>query len=178
MSDTSSRLPKVLYGALALAVLLWLYNSWNSDERRLVRRLDALRGVVEKSRGESDLEAVHRARKLGGFFAREFRVEGAPFGVFSDRQRMGQLFVQYRRHSESIGVGLSGREVELMGTGPGKAAQVALVATLTGRTGTDFRRESYRLLFLWVEEDGEWVIERLELLEVLEGEPWFMRDPN
>lgn len=168
-----SKLPRVLFAVIAVGILFWAYQQWNSEERRLARRLDALRELVEKGSGEGDLEAVSRARTLGDFFARQFEVKGEPFGSFNDRQRMGQLFVQYRRRSENVGVGFSDQQIQILDAGSRKVGEVGLVATLTGRTGTEVRRESYRLVFLWKKEEGEWVIERMELLEVLEGNPLF-----
>ena len=165
--------PKVLYGLLALGVLVWWFGQRDGDEQRIGRQLDALREVIEKSGGEGDLEAVQRARQLGFFFARDFEVRGDPIGVLTDRQRLGQIMLQYRRQSETVGLGFRDQQLEILETGGRKVGEMEVVATLTGRTGADIRRESYRVAFLWVEEEGEWLLEVVELLEVLEGTPFF-----
>ena len=162
-----------LYVVLAVAVAAWFFSQRGGDERRILRQLESLRETLEKPTGEGDLAGVQKARELGEFFTQSFEIRGEPLGVLTDRQRMMQVALQYRRSVDSVGVGFSDRQLALTGEGPGRLGEMELVVTLTGRTGVDLRRESYRVFFLWGLESDEWKIRQIELLEVLEGGPFF-----
>jgi hypothetical protein len=78
-----------------------------------------------------------------------------------------QVTLGYRRRAERIGLDFHDRELTV---DPRlRVADLTTTATLTGRTAGSAYRERYRLRLGWVEEEGEWRIRRIELLEVLDG---------
>ncbi len=162
----------LLYGLLALGVAVWLYSSWSSDRRRIERQLGELRALVEKDGKESALVGANKARQVGQLFGRDFALELGAYGqVINDRARVAQVVLQYRTGSERIGVDF--RDQELAVDSQLRLADMTLVASVTGTLDGDAYRERYRLRLRWVEEDGEWRIQRVELFEVLEGRPGF-----
>lgn len=167
------RAAPVLYALLALAVAYWLVQGWNSDRRRIGRQLDELRELVEKTGPENDLAAANKARQVGDLLARDFELHLEPYGpVVTDRQRLMQVTLGYRRRAERIGLDFHDREFTV---DPRlRVADLTTTATLTGRTAGSAYRELYRLRLGWVEEEGEWRIRRVELLEVLDGSASFL----
>lgn len=75
--------------------------------------------------------------------------------------------LRFRGAAQRIAVAAGDRDVTLSGDrGPGV---LTFVATVTMDRGSGPARESWRVRSLWVEEDGEWRISELELVERLEG---------
>lgn len=161
------RLVPLLWLALAVGVAVWGWRTWASEERRLLRRLDALAENLSRQPGESDLEAAARSRALGTFFADPFSVEVAPIAAeVSDRDRLAQLAFGYRRSRERIGVDF--RDVDLA-LDERLASAVLAARVVVTASGDGLDREAYRVEIHWRKVAGEWSIERLRVLEVLEG---------
>ena len=153
--------------ALILAAGVYLFGPWNDEERQLRRRLAEIKDLVVKEGPESDLDAANKARQLGHLFTRGFEIRLLPFDqVVTDRQRMMQVMLGYRRGSERVGVGFRDLEIELQAGG---SAQMSVVAVVSGWTEGQVSREGYRFQLLWIREDSEWRIREAELVEVLDG---------
>ena len=160
-------LAPILYAVLGIAVGLYVYGLLGGEERQIKRRLGTLQELVEKDGPESDLDAANKARKLGLLFARQFEIRLLPFDqVVTDRQRLMQVMLGYRRGSEKVGVGFREVDIELQGGG---SATMDLVAVATGWTGNQPSREAYRFHLTWTREDGEWCILEAEMVEVLDS---------
>ncbi len=164
----SSRLTKVLYGVLALVIALWIYGQWSGSERQIKRQLGRFADTVEKEGQENGLVAANTSRKLGEFLTANFEIHAQPFaGVMTDRARLSQVMFQYRARAESIGVDF--RDVELTVDEKLRIGDMDMVAMIAGKTDGGRFKESYRFKLRWVKEDGEWRIQRAELVEILEG---------
>lgn len=160
-------LTPILYAALGIAIGLYVYSLSGGEERQIEKRLDTLQELVEKDGPESDLDGANKARKLGLLFARQFEIRLTPFQqVVTDRQRLMQVMLGYRRGSEKVGVGFREVQVELQGGG---SATMDLVAVATGWTDGQPSREAYRFHLVWTREEGEWRILEAEMLEVLDA---------
>ena len=155
----------VLLAAAALALWVW----WRSPERRLARRLDALVESLEKEGEEGSLVAAATAREVLGFFAEGFLVRARPYeGSLGDPQELMGAVMRFRGAAPRIAIVVGDREVQMH---PGdRTAAVVFVATVTlDGSGRGPGRESWRVRSLWVEDDGEWRISELELVERLAG---------
>ena len=161
-----------LYGLLFLGIAIWIYQEWASEERRLLRRLGELQELIEKDGGENDLVAANKARQLGELFTEDFTIHLTPIGeTLTDRQRLMQVALQYRRQHSRVGLGFSDRELTL---GVQKRrGELLTVASLTATRDGSPSRGRYRLRFEWQKQDGVWRIHTLEVLEQLEGSLFF-----
>ncbi len=158
----------LLYAVLALAVGIWLYNSWSSDRRRIERQLDGFRSLIEKEGEESALTAANKARQVGELLTRDFALHLEPYaGVVTDRRELVRVILGYRTRASRIGLDFRDRDLALDETL--KIGDMALVAALGGVADGQRYREGYRLRLRFVPEDGEWRIQRVDLLEVLES---------
>ena len=166
--DVRGRASRLLYALLLLAVAFWLVSRTGGEKRRIEKRLERLEELVEKNGDESQLVSANKARNVGLLFAREFAVDlkGRARGVVTERPRIAQVTMQYRSAPSRIRVEFSGVEISLGAAE--RSAEMTAVATATATTGGDLSRRRFRLAFRWIQEDGEWVIERAELVEEVE----------
>jgi hypothetical protein len=162
-----SRTTYLLYAVLAAAVGVWLYNSWSSDRRRIERQLDRFRSLIEKEGDESALAAADRARRVGELLARDFALHLEPYApVLTDRRELARVVLGYRSRASRIGLDFRDRDLALDETL--RIGDMTLVAAIAGTADGRRYSEGYRLRLRWVPEDGEWRIQRVDLLEVLE----------
>jgi len=157
----------VLYGVVAIALAVWALSLLDRDARRIRRRLAEIEELIEKNGQENSLVAANKARLLGGFFTTAFEIDILPYSqVVTDRQQLMRAAMGYRSRSQRIGVSFC--EQDLAIDGERRSADMELVAELTGRR-VSLAPERYQLRMQWSEEDGEWRIRRLEVLEMPEG---------
>jgi hypothetical protein len=159
-------------GAAALVLLgvaaLWLFSWYRSPERRIHRSIAEIEKLVAKAPGEDNLTALGKARKIGELFAEEFEFEAQPFDFSTrDRQRLTAAIHQYRSRSQAIAVEIRDRETSV------DPQQGRGTSHLTVEFLTKFQdlagREAYRFQINWVEEGGEWRIDYVRLLEVIDA---------
>jgi len=165
MSQRSVRL--AVLAALVLAVFIgWRW--WNSTERRIYRRLDALASRLEKHGGESALGGAATAHGVLDFFAPGFIVRARPYeDELRDPQVLMGAVMRFRGGAQRIAVDISDRHLTL---GPGeRSGELVYVAAVTLDRGAGSGRESWRVRSLWIEDDGEWKISELELVQRVEG---------
>lgn len=163
------KLTRILWIALAIGVAIWGFLRWSGGAERAVnRRLDALEEVLEKDGAEGDLAAAARSRELASFFVEGFRIEAPQVGgTLTDRGRLMQTFLGYRRRYERIDAAFRDREL-ILDEAEG-IAELGCVATLSARGGVGVSRDRFRLRMVWRREGSEWRLSEVELLEVLEG---------
>ena len=150
-------------GAVAALAGAWLW--WTGDERRLVRRLAEMERLFEKEAPEDQLESFGRTRQIVGMFAPGFLVLARPYeGSVSDLQQLAAIVQRYRDSSDRISIDDSGRRVAV-DAARGTAETSALFA-ISGGSGSGSER--FRARIAWVRLDGEWKIQEIEILEVLE----------
>lgn len=148
---------------LVAAVAVWSW--WSSDRRRLAARLDEVVELFEKSGPEDQLTSFGRTRAIVELFAPGFVVLAKPYeGTVTDRQQLAAIVQRYRDGSERIDVSDSERAFEI-DAARGVAESAALFAISGGRGGGN---ERFRARVAWARIDGEWKIQELEILEVLE----------
>jgi len=156
----------LVFVVLAAGALYGFYGWWTSDERQLRRQLGELEASIEKSGEESNLAAVDRARRLTGLLAERFTVVLEPYaGSVSDRGELQRLFFAYRSGYDTISADFDAEEIEIDPVA--RIANMKVEAVLLGqRKGGGPGREGYRLVLRWVENGGDWQLERVELAEI------------
>lgn len=167
-----------LQTAVALVALLiggWLaVRWWVSPQRQVNRNIKEIQKLVSKTPGESDLVALGKARNISEMFADnfEFRAEGFDFYT-RDRQRLAAGVHQYRRFSQAIAMRV--REKELTVDEEHRRASTYLTTDFVTKARDITGREAYRFRIDWVEQEGDWKIDYVELVEILEEptRPWF-----
>lgn len=159
-----------LYAALALAVAVWAYNQWNSDRRRIGRQLSRLQSLVAKDGDENALTQASKAAQVGELLTGTFEIHLGPFSsVLTDRARLSQVMFQYRSRASRIDVDF--RDQELTLDDRLRIGDMTVVAAVDGSADGTLYREAYRFRMRWVVEDEEWRMQRVELVEILEGSP-------
>ena len=158
-----------LYALLALAAGVWLFSQMGGEKRRLMKRLEGLGELVEKSGEESDLVAANKARNVGLLFARDFAIDlqGRARGAVTERARIAQVMMRYR--SPPSRIDLTFRDVEVEMNEAASTADMTAVATASATVDGEPSVRRFRLAFHWVKEEREWVIQRAELVEELAG---------
>lgn len=170
MSQHRSRLPFLLYGLLGLAVVVYLLLGRGGDRERIEKRLGEVGALVEKSEPESDLEALGRARGVGERFTEDFEVRLVPFGeVIRDRGELLRSLFGIRDRANTIGIDFRDKRVEVTPGPERKAAEVQCIVVVTSDSELGRSRDRYRFHFYWIEEGGEWWLQRVDLMEILEG---------
>jgi hypothetical protein len=168
----NNRALKAAVLVIALIIVAWGFlGRWGSDERRIKREVKNLQELVTKNIGEGDLTSLNRAREITEIFADPFDFEAEQFDFRSrDRQSLAVGIHSYRSRAESIGMRVRDWQLDV--------DKPSLRATLNVTTDfvTSFRditgREAYRWRVNWVEQEGEWRIDYVRLLEVIEEPTW------
>lgn len=169
---------KRLQALICLVVLLvggWLAVSWwLSPERRINKNIKRMQKLVSKEPGESDLIALAKARNVSEMFAESFEFRAEDFDFYTrDRQRLAAGVHQYRSLSQAIAMRV--RDKDLTVDEEHRRASSYLVADFVTSARDITGREVYRFRIDWVEQEDDWKIDFVELLEVVEGptRPWF-----
>ena len=165
MSPRSIRLA-VLAAVVAGAWLGWGW--WQSPQRQIYRRLDALTGRLEKQGSESALAGAATARGVLDFFAPGFIIRARPYeNELRDPQELAGAVLRFRGGARRIDIEVSDRRLTL---GPGeRSGELVYVAAVSLDRGAGPGRESWRVRSLGLEDSGEWRIAELELLQRIEG---------
>jgi hypothetical protein len=157
---------------LALAAILaGLGLWWTSDRRRVLAAFEALQEQLEKRGPEGALDRLSHARAVSELFADGFLILAQPFEErIDDRQQLMAIVDRYRESAERITVSDSDVELTLRAN-----ATAELTATLeaVGVRADGPGRERLRMRFAWREDGGDWRIQELELLEVLDSSGLF-----
>ena len=152
-----------LFALAALVLVLVAWWMWNSDSRRLGRRLAEIEELATKSPVETQFQGAARAKKLADLFASRFEAVAEPESyATSNRQDLIRGIIGYRARTSSLGVEISREElfIDPGGETATHYAYVEFYADLGDLAGT----ESYPLQISWVRENGEWRIAKAELL--------------
>jgi hypothetical protein len=152
--------------AAAAAGALFLF--WPTDSRRVAARWEKAQGLIEKDGAETRIESFTRVGHLVALFGPGFAVFAAPYeGTITDAQQLAAVVAAYREGAERIEVSDSGREIVVhadRGT-----ADLTTTVEVSGKRGGGPGRERFRVRVAWREDAGEWWIQELEILEVLDA---------
>jgi hypothetical protein len=153
--------------AAGVAIALW----WGSDRRRILARFEVLQGAIEKSGPEGALDRLGHARAVSDLFADGFVILAQPYeGTIADRQQLMGVVDRYRGSAETIAVSDSDVVLALR---PNATADMTAVVEAVGLRPGGPGRERLRLRVAWREDEGEWRIQELEVVEVLDSSGLF-----
>ncbi|MFQ5526504.1 MAG: hypothetical protein ACE5GX_09615 [Thermoanaerobaculia bacterium] len=153
-----------LVPALVAVALGWsAWSVWNSDARRLARRLAELQELASKSPVENQFQGAAKAKKIADLFAATFELRAEPESyATSNRQDLIRAIVAHRARSQSLSVEISREElfVEPGGASATHYAYVEFFTDLGDLRGT----ASYPFQIQWAKEGGKWRIRKAEIL--------------
>lgn len=157
-----------LVALLALLVVLpvsWAW--WHSDRRRIEAQLDGLADAVAKSGPEGALEAAATARAVTRFFAEPFEIRAAEVGFGTrSRQDLMRFVARYRGGSERIAMEIDVESLDVASA----HSRASMLASFVFRSGGPLgdSTERYRVQVNWLEQNDEWKIDYIDLLEIVE----------
>ncbi len=159
-----------LYVILAVAAAVWwLAGLGSDDEAAILSELDRMAELIKKEPGEKALEAADRARRLADHFTSDFEVELRPVGArVTNTAELARPFVGLRRQAQELSVSFEVEELEISEDFP--TATMSAAASLTGTVNGPRESATYRVLFAWKRQGGDWKIESLQVTERIEGD--------
>ena len=160
-----------LAGVAVVLAAGWLVLSlWNSDARRIERRLAKLQGLAAKTLVETQFRGATKAKGIADLFATDFELIAEPENfATSNRQDLIRGVMAYRSRSKSLAVDVLRKDlfVDPGGASATHYAYVRFVNDLGDLAGT----ATYPVQIEWVKEDGEWMIKKLEVLREEQVQP-------
>ena len=160
-----------LAAAVAVLAIGWLVlGLWNSDARRIERRLAELQKLAGKTLVETQFRGAGKAKGIADLFATDFEVIAEPENfATSNRQDLIRGMMAYRSRSKSLLVDVLRKDlfVDPGGASATHYAYVQFVNDLGDFAGTT----TYPVQIEWVLESGEWMIQKLEILREERTQP-------
>ena len=164
------RIRLALVGVVALAVGWGIYGWHTSPERRINKQLGRIQRSISKAPDESNLTALSRARAASDLFAPDFEFVAEAFNFHTrDRQQLIAGIHQYRSRAQTILMQMPEKEISVDETSGRATSYVTALFITKARDLTG--REAYRFQINWVDEDGEWRMDFVRLLEIIEEPP-------
>ena len=158
-----------LGGLLILLGGWWLFGWYTSPERRINAQLGEIQKLISKAPGENNLNALAKARSATKLFAESFEFEAQQFDFHTrDRQQLISGIHQYRSRAQTILMQFPDKDLSVDPRHGRATSQVTAYFITKARDITG--REAYRFQINWVEQDGQWRMDYVRLLEVI-GEP-------
>lgn len=156
---------RILLPLLGLVLLFVAWSWWHSDGQRIARRVKHLTERVEKSPSEGQLVAALKSQEVVRLFADPFEFRARQFDFeTSDRQALIRAVALHRLRSDRIVATVLDRELDI-----DKAARRATMFLTTRFAGglRGLGNEAYRFQLNWIEQQGEWKIDFVDLVEIL-----------
>jgi hypothetical protein len=153
---------------LVLAALGVFWTSRSGDRKAIERQLDELTELVSKDGVETQLAGLNQTRLITELFAGSFEVRAEQLRFSTrDRREMAGFIHGYRRSSESITMRTSGATLDIDDASRRATHRADFEFTGGGPLGSPSER--YRVQINWLEEEGEWKIDYIDLIEILKG---------
>lgn len=158
-----------LLAALLLLVaipLVWIWRG--SDKRRIEGRLDELCDAVSKQGPESALAALAKDRAVAELFAEPFEVRATQLGFSTrDRRELMRFVHGYRSGAERISMRA---DEESLSISP-ELRRATLVAGFVFHSGGPLgsSTERYRVQINWLKGEGEWRIDYVDLIDIVDA---------
>ena len=168
---TGSKSVRLAVGAVVLIVGGWWWYGWfTSPERQIDKQLGRIQKLISKAPGEDNLGALAKARAATELFAKNFEFVAEHFDFHTrDRQLLISGIHQYRSRAQTILMQYPEKELSVDAR-QGRATSHVTVQFIT-QARDIAGREAYRFQINWLEQDGEWRMDYVQLLEILEEPP-------
>lgn len=160
----------VVIAVLAAAAAWWLYTWCTSPVRRIGQQLSEIEKLIAKPPGESNLTALNKAQLATELFADNFEFVAEQFDFHTrDRQQLLSGIHQYRSRSQTILMQIRDREISVV---PEQHRATSYVTAHFITKARDISgREAYRFQINWLEQEGEWRMDYVRLLGIIEQPP-------
>jgi len=159
-----------LGGLLILIGGWWLYGWYTSPERRINAQLGEIQKLISKAPGENNLNALAKARSATQLFADSFEFEAQQFDFHTrDRQQLIAGIHSYRSRAQTILMQFPDKDLSVDPQHGRATSQVTAQFITKARDITG--REAYRFQINWVEQEGEWRMDYVRLLEIIDEPP-------
>ena len=170
-AESQKRALRIAVGVLALlAIGLGFFRWYTSPERRIRGQLDRVQELISKAPAESNLTAMAKVRSAGDLFAGQFEFIAEPFNFHTrDRQQLISGILQYRSRAQTILMQLP--EVDISVGSESRRATSHVTTVFITKARDLAGREAYRFQINWILEEGEWRMDYVRLLEVIEEPP-------
>lgn len=169
--NTGSKSVRLAVGAVLLIVGGWWWYGWfTSPERQIDKQLGRIQKLISKAPGEDNLGALAKARAATELFANNFEFVAEQFDFHTrDRQKLISGIHQYRSRAQTILMQYPEKELSV-DSEQGRATSHVTVQFIT-QARDIAGREAYRFQINWLEQDGQWRMDYVQLLEILEEPP-------
>ena len=144
---------------VAIAALAWLLTS-DSEEQRILDRLEQIRVLAEVGDQENPLTALARAKQLGSLFSTTTRYDLGTLGhgvtEINSRKELTQRILAGRSKLLSLELGLLAPRVRI----DGDHATVGITGTALGAThdGQGKFMDVHRIEIDLVRKEGDWLV--------------------
>jgi hypothetical protein len=153
---------------LAIGLLIVFWSTRSGDRRRIERQLDEFQELISKDSVETPLAGLNRARLITELFASRFEVRAEQLRFSTRNRRELASFIHgYRRGADRISMRVSRATLDIDAENRRATHRVDLQFTGGGPLGSPSER--FRVQINWFEEEGEWRIDYVDLVEILEG---------
>lgn len=159
-------IPLIVIGVVIL--LAWKFWPAGDIVRQLDRKMDELVRLASRSGSETNFVEIGVARDIQSYFAREVElVFGPPIGTVQARDEILSGILAARRMASEISVSWSQRTADV--ASDGQSVDYEVTITVSAQQGGETRRDRRKFKIHWVREEGDWLIQRVELQEVEES---------
>ncbi|WOO39457.1 hypothetical protein [Rubellicoccus peritrichatus] len=160
-----SNIQKVGAAAIVvIAVIAYFLIGGDDAESAINKRLDELEALASKTGKESQFDMLGKAKKASGYVVEQPYLELLPgYDIVGDRDALTGMLVSLRGRVSTADVDFSGRQISIGDSGKTALVNATVSAKAEGYGDGRTHRSKYRME--WVEQNGDWLIARVELLE-------------
>lgn len=131
---------------------------------QLERRFDQMLEAIEKVGEESQFVQIGVARQVQDYFVSQALIDlGPPVGRIEGRSDVQRAVLAGRSRAETLALSAGNRQTEVSANE--QEAFQDLTVQGTAVVGGERRTDAVRLRVHWVQEDGNWLIQKIYLLE-------------
>ncbi len=151
--------------AVAIAAVV-VYRQIDRDARRINRRLTELKETLEKSAGAGQLRTLTQSRRVTGFFTPEVRITLQPvLSETIERDHIAPLLLQLHSRLDRLDIAIHDRQLEIDSAAETAIQRVTVRASASRGQRQERRVDGFEIQ--WVKIDGEWYIDRAEMIETI-----------
>lgn len=151
-------------GVFALLGILVVGLKGDSEEEEIHDRLNALLVVLEKTNAnEGKLQTLAAAKKAGSYFVEYPSLEILPsWPIIAERDKFVAYIAQSRALIDSVELACRNRQLVIFENK--RQAEMLFTGKIDAKTAKGNEGYSKRYRMEWVLKEGEWLIERIELI--------------
>lgn len=158
---------QLLRTLFAILLIIATAAAWfTRDQRQINGNLNRLQKLVSKSEDEKTIGGLLRAKEIAGYFSAPMDVAlGAPWPAFTDRNELASAVHYARSMVQAIQVIIRNKTLDI--SPDRKSATMVFAAEAVVTVGSQTDRDIRELRLIWVKQQGEWLISKVELKETI-----------